>query len=81
MADAYGGTSPIVALVTGGNQASRPWFSDMSQAQSPDQAAGDVLWLATLPAGATEPYGELVQHRVTLPFRGSPLTPQNRTDA
>jgi len=61
--------------------ASRPWFADMSQAQSPDEAAGDVLWLATLPRGTTEPYGELVQHRVVLPFRGTPLTPQNRTDA
>jgi carbonyl reductase 1 len=61
--------------------ASRPWFADMSQAQSPDEAAADVVWLATLPAGTTEPYGELVQHRVVLPFRGTPLTPQNRTDA
>lgn len=61
--------------------ASRPWFQDMSQAQSPDEAAVDVLWLATLPAGTTEPYGELVQHKVTLPFRGAPLTVQNRTDA
>jgi len=61
--------------------ASRPWFADMSQAQSPDEAAVDVLWLATLPAGSTEPYGELVQHRIVLPFRGTPLTPQNRTDA
>jgi len=57
--------------------ASRPWFSDMS----PDQAAVDVLWLATPPAATTEPYGQLVRHRATLPFRGSPLTPRNRTDA
>jgi carbonyl reductase 1 len=61
--------------------ASRPWFSDMSEAQTPDEAAADVLWLACLPAGTTEPYGELVQHRVILPFRGTPLTVQNRTDA
>jgi NAD(P)-dependent dehydrogenase (short-subunit alcohol dehydrogenase family) len=60
--------------------ASRPWFQDMSQAQSPDEAAEDVLWLATLPAGTAEPYGELVQHRVILPFRGEPLVAQNRTD-
>jgi carbonyl reductase 1 len=49
-------------------EASRPWFDDMSAAQSPDAAAVDVAWLATLPAGATEPYGELVQHRVVLGY-------------
>jgi carbonyl reductase 1 len=48
--------------------ASRPWFDDMSGALSPDDAAADVLWLATLPAGTREPYGELVQHRKVLPF-------------
>jgi carbonyl reductase 1 len=49
--------------------ASRPWFTDMSTAQSPDQAAADVIWLATLPVGSTAPYGELVQHRQIIPFR------------
>jgi NAD(P)-dependent dehydrogenase (short-subunit alcohol dehydrogenase family) len=48
--------------------ASRPWFDDMSGALPADQAAADVLWLATLPAGARQPYGELVQHREVLPF-------------
>jgi carbonyl reductase 1 len=48
--------------------ASRPWFADMSQALSPDDAAADVLWLATLPAGTREPYGELVQHRKVRSF-------------
>ncbi len=48
--------------------ASRPWFGDMSAAQSPDEAATDVLWLATVPAGTRQPYGELVQHRKILPF-------------
>jgi NAD(P)-dependent dehydrogenase (short-subunit alcohol dehydrogenase family) len=48
--------------------ASRPWFDDMSGALSPDQAATDVLWLATLPGGTRQPYGELVQHRKVLPF-------------
>ncbi len=48
--------------------ASRPWFTDMSAAQTPDQAALDVLWLATLPCGTQEPYGELVQHRQIIPF-------------
>lgn len=49
-------------------EASRPWFDDMSTAQTPDDAAVDVAWLATRPAGVTEPYGELVQHRVVLGF-------------
>lgn len=49
--------------------ASRPWFSDMSGALSPDEAAADVLWLATLPAGTTHPYGELVQYRRVIPWR------------
>ena len=48
--------------------ASRPWFADMSGALSPDDAAADVLWLATLPPGTREPYGELVQHGKVLPF-------------
>lgn len=42
--------------------ASRPFFDDMSSAQTPAQAAADLIGLATLPATAREPYGELVQH-------------------
>jgi carbonyl reductase 1 len=53
----------IVAVCPGlvDTRASRPWFTDMSQAQSPDQAAIDVVKLAT---GPIEPQmcGELVQH-------------------
>lgn len=49
--------------------ASRPWFKDMSKAASPDEAAVDVVWLATLPAGTAAPYGELVRHREILPWR------------
>jgi NAD(P)-dependent dehydrogenase (short-subunit alcohol dehydrogenase family) len=49
--------------------ASRPWFADMSMAQSPEQAAIDLLWLATLPAGRQAPYGELVRNRKIIPFR------------
>jgi len=45
--------------------ASRPWFSDMSAAQTPDAAAVDVVWLATAPR-AEVPYGELVRHRAVL---------------
>jgi hypothetical protein len=47
---------------------SRPWFEDMSKAQTPDAAARDVIWLATAPR-AEVPYGELVQHRKILPWR------------
>jgi len=41
----------------------------MAEAQSPDEAAEDVIWLATLPKGTPAPYGELVQHKQVLPFR------------
>ncbi|MBN8892232.1 MAG: hypothetical protein BGP12_13710 [Rhodospirillales bacterium 70-18] len=41
-------------------------------AQTPAQAAADLLWLATLPKGTAAPYGELVQHRVVLPFGDAP---------
>jgi carbonyl reductase 1 len=44
---------------------SRPWFEDMSKAQTPEAAARDVVWLATAPR-AEVPYGELVQHRKVL---------------
>ncbi len=40
--------------------ASRPWFDDMSAAQSPAQAATDPLRLALDPVSA-DTYGELVQ--------------------
>lgn len=49
--------------------ASRPWFDDMSSAQSPAEAAVDVVWLATLPLGTSSPYGELVQHRQIVPWK------------
>lgn len=45
--------------------ASRPWFADMSAAQTPTAAAADVVWLATAPR-AEVPYGELVRHRAVL---------------
>jgi carbonyl reductase 1 len=52
--------------------ASRPWFADMSRAQTPAAAAVDLVWLATLDrdGGATAPYGELIRHREVLPWRG-----------
>lgn len=48
-------------------EASRPWFDDMSSAKTPDEAAVDLIWLATLPPGTTNPQGELVQYRRVLP--------------
>mmetsp|Transcript_51437 Transcript_51437/g.95168 ORF Transcript_51437/g.95168 Transcript_51437/m.95168 type:complete len:283 (-) Transcript_51437:97-945(-) len=39
-----------------------------AQAKSPKEAAVDVVWLATLPQGTTEPYGELLQYRQLLPW-------------
>lgn len=47
-------------------EASRPWFADMSSAASPDEAAVDVTWLATLDPGTQLPYGELIQNRRVL---------------
>ena len=49
--------------------ASRPWFDDMSAAQSPAAAAVDPVWLATRPPGTTAPYGELVRHREVFPWQ------------
>jgi NAD(P)-dependent dehydrogenase (short-subunit alcohol dehydrogenase family) len=59
----------IVAVCPGlvDTRASRPWFTDMSRAQSPSQAAIDVVKLAT---GPIEPqmYGELIQHGRIIPW-------------
>lgn len=37
-------------------------------AQTPEQAARSLLWLATLPAGTAAPQGELVEHRRVIAF-------------
>jgi carbonyl reductase 1 len=62
----------IVAVCPGlvDTRASRPWFTDMSRAQSPGQAAIDVVKLAT---GPIDPkmYGELIQHGRILPWAES----------
>jgi len=59
----------IVAVCPGlvDTRASRPWFTDMSQAQSPGQAAIDVVKLATGPIDP-QMYGELVQHGRIIPW-------------
>jgi carbonyl reductase 1 len=65
-------TSPggqlIVAVRPGlvDTRASRPWLTGMSAAQSPDQAAADIVRLATGPV-AREIDGELVQQGHILP--------------
>ena len=50
--------------------ASRPWFEDMSKAQTPAAAAADIIWLATTTYDPALPYGELVRHREVLPWAG-----------
>jgi carbonyl reductase 1 len=47
--------------------ASRPWFADMSEAQSPDEAAADIVALACDPL-ERKFYGELIQHRHIVPW-------------
>ena len=67
----------IAALCPGliDTDASRPWFADMSQAQTPAQAAA---WPVELALGETfDPafYGELVQFGKILPWEsGVPVT-------
>lgn len=62
----------LVAAVCPGlvdTEASRPWFADMSQALTPDAAAAPIVALATAPADAALPHGELVQHGKVVPWR------------
>ncbi len=49
-------------------EASRPWFDDMSEAQSPEQAAKAVLDLLLNPEQTGMPNGELVQFGKVLPW-------------
>jgi NAD(P)-dependent dehydrogenase (short-subunit alcohol dehydrogenase family) len=61
----------LIAAVCPGlidTEASRPWFGDMSSAQSPAEAAEDVVALVTEPADEAF-YGQLVQHRLVVPWR------------
>jgi carbonyl reductase 1 len=68
--DARDGT--LVAAVCPGlvdTAASRPWFKDMSGAQSPAEAAVALLDLALDPSVDPSFYGELVQFGKVLPWR------------
>jgi carbonyl reductase 1 len=49
-------------------EASRPWFKDMSQAKQPDDAAVDLLWLASQKDWNEERYGNLIQYRKIIPW-------------
>jgi NAD(P)-dependent dehydrogenase (short-subunit alcohol dehydrogenase family) len=65
----------LVAAVCPGwtlTDAARPYLERMPhiQPKTPDEAAADVIWLATLPRdGAAGLQGELVQYRKVIPFR------------
>lgn len=61
----------LVAAVCPGlidTAASRPWFADMSAAQSPEQAAVALLRLALDPEVDPRFYGELVQFGRVVPW-------------
>lgn len=71
------GSLPEGALINCANpgltltDATRPFMDSIFKgqvAQSPEQAAEPIAWLATRPAGVTEPYGELVDHQNVIPF-------------
>jgi carbonyl reductase 1 len=69
-ADTADGT--LVAAVCPGlvdTAASRPWFEDMSTAQTPEQAADALLRLALDPVVDPRFYGELVQFGAVIPWR------------
>lgn len=59
--------------------ASRPWFADMSSAQTPEQAAGPVLDLALTRPIDPATYGELVQFGRVLPWEGASGTGHRAT--
>jgi carbonyl reductase 1 len=60
----------LMALCPGliDTDASRPWFEDMSQAQTPAQAASWPVELALAPSFDPDFYGELVQFGKVLPW-------------
>jgi hypothetical protein len=67
----------LIALCPGliDTDASRPWFEDMSQAQTPAQAASWPVELALAPTFDPAYYGELVQFGKILPWTsGIPTT-------
>lgn len=75
-------TGTLIASVCPGmvdTATSRPWFSDYSRAQSPDQAATAVLDLVFAEHVDPALYGELVRFGKVLPWRGgTPPVEQDR---
>ncbi len=72
----------LVAAVCPGlidTPASRPWFTDMSAAQTPEQAAVAILDLARTPVDPDN-YGELVQFGKVLPWHAE-IPPTSRAHA
>src|SRR3954447_21731983 len=67
----------IMALCPGliDTGASRPWFADMSEAQSPAQAAAWPVQLALAPEADPAFYGELVQFGRVLPWESGVPVP------
>ena len=75
-------TNTLVAAVCPGlidTDASRPWFDDMSQAQSPQQAARAVLDLVLGDTVDPATYGELVRFGTVLPWRAE-VAPEARAE-
>jgi NAD(P)-dependent dehydrogenase (short-subunit alcohol dehydrogenase family) len=72
----------LVAAVCPGmvdTRASRPWFRDYSQAQSPEQAARAVLDLVLASRVDPADYGELVRFGRVVPWRsGTPAHEQDQ---
>ncbi|MEM7023398.1 MAG: SDR family NAD(P)-dependent oxidoreductase [Pseudomonadota bacterium] len=48
--------------------ASRPWFDDMSDAQTPEQAAAPIVDLLLTPPGQESPSGQLIRFGKVLPW-------------
>ncbi|HEY2673070.1 MAG TPA: SDR family NAD(P)-dependent oxidoreductase [Rugosimonospora sp.] len=68
----------LVAAVCPGlidTAAARPWFTDMSGAQTPERAAVALLDLALAPVPDPRYHGELVQFGRVLPWQGVATTP------
>jgi NAD(P)-dependent dehydrogenase (short-subunit alcohol dehydrogenase family) len=71
----------LMALCPGliDTDASRPWFADMSEAQTPAQAASWPVQLALAPTFAHTFYGELVQFGNVLPWESGIPVAHNAT--